>query len=435
MYDVPRGFCLIPWIHAHVTAQGRRKLCCVDSINLGDAPVSADSNLKDYWNSQEMKQVRRQMLAGELLQRCNNCSQHPIRAVTYRDQMLARWHDWIGPAIAATSADGSTSLEPFTFDYRSSTCNLKCRICGPRYSTTLEMEIRRNPELQQFDPDPMLWGKGYMEARSSAQSIARDELLAAARAGTIRHLYWAGGEPLFDETHWSVMNELVRTGNARHVDVVYNTNLTMLKFKGQTVADIWPHFPHVTVQASIDGVGAAGEYIRSGFSTAHFSENMDALAAMAQQSPTIAIVLDVTLTSLGLLHLGDLLQFAVDRRLGVTSKLMFPRKVTNFMAVEFLPQAVKDDWCRRWMDWIIRNDHEKLLDALYDTLDIALRRRSFDAATVAAGAGSITVFEKTRGDQHTYRKLLEVDDRLVNFLPIAETAGREQNIALAQHSP
>ena len=427
MHQIPKGFCLIPWIHAHVTAQGHRKLCCVDTVNLGNAPSPAQNRLADYWNSEEMKQVRRQMLAGELLPRCSDCSQQSNRAITYRDQMMARWPEWVGPAIAATNADGSTSLEPFTFDYRSSTCNLKCRICGPRYSTTLEMEIRRDPELQKLDRDPTFWDRGYIEARKEAQSIARDELLAAARAGTISHLYWAGGEPLFDETHWIVMNELIGTGHARHIDVAYNTNLTMLKFKGQTVEDIWPHFSHVTVQASVDGLGMAGEYIRSGFRTAHFSENMDALIALARKSPSIDIALDVTLTSFGLLHLGDLLQFAIDRHLKVTAKLMFPRKATNFMAVEFLPQAVKDDWCRRWMDFIIRNDREKLFDTLYEALDVALRRQSFDAATVAESAGAIAIFEKARGDQGTHRKLFDVDDRLANFPPTAENVEIERS--------
>jgi hypothetical protein len=30
MTTAPDSFCLMPWIHAHVTAQGQRKLCCID---------------------------------------------------------------------------------------------------------------------------------------------------------------------------------------------------------------------------------------------------------------------------------------------------------------------------------------------------------------------------------------------------------------------
>ena len=137
---------------------------------------------------------------------------------------------------------------------------------------------------------------------------ARDDLMEAARERRIRHLYWAGGEPLMDETHWEVMGELVRSGEAANVDVAYNTNLTVFSYRGQKVEDIWPHFKNVHVQASIDGVGEAGEYIRTGFKTEIFARHLQSLQELALRHRRIGVVLDLTLTSVGLLHLGDFLR-------------------------------------------------------------------------------------------------------------------------------
>ena len=320
---------------------------------LAAAPVQT---LDEYWNSEEVRSVRRQMLGGTLPERCSNCSAAGNRALSYKDDMLARWPDEIGRAIASTAADGSTDSKPITFDYRSSTCNLRCRTCGPHSSTSAEIEARRSDRLQQLGEEAQKWDAAYLGRRSAAMENARDDLMKAAGEGRIRHLYWAGGEPLMDETHWEVMGELVRSGEAAHVDVAYNTNLTVFSYRGRNVEDIWPHFKSVFVQASIDGVGEAGEYIRTGFKTEIFARHLQTLLELARRHDRIRVMLDLTLTSVGLLHLGDFLLFAQECDVSVTAKLMVPRKINRYMAVEFLPSDVVDDWCRRWMAWISRND-------------------------------------------------------------------------------
>ena len=416
------SFCLLPWIHAHVSAQGRRKLCCVDVPVSEQAEGGPVASLEDYWNSEEVRAVRRQMLGGTLPDRCMHCSNTGNRVLSYKDEVLSRWPEMIDRAIASTAADGSTPLRPVTFDYRTSTCNLRCRICGPHSSTSAEIEARRTVALQDLGEHVGHWDQAYVERRAAALATARDELMTAARQGRIRHLYWAGGEPLMDPTHWDVMCELAASGNAAQVDVAYNTNLTVFSYRGKRVEDVWPRFKSVYVQASVDGVGEAGEYIRTGFKTDIFTRNVDILLGLADRHARIRAALDLTLTSVGLLHLGDLLRFALDRGMYLTAKLMVPRPINRYMAVEFLPWEVRKDWCRKWMAWIEANDRDSLFGTVYSTLELASSRTTPQPGGPASPGGSpydasvIDAFEDARHDRGKFRHLLSVDRRLADLV-------------------
>ncbi|MBY3348008.1 twitch domain-containing radical SAM protein [Rhizobium laguerreae] len=414
--SVPGNLCLMPWLHAHVDAQGVRGLCAVD---LGRFEIDDDkmgTSLQDYWNSESMRTVRRQMLSDELPHRCRLCKGDGNRAQSLKDEINERWKEWLPHAVSETDASGSTTLTPFSFDYRNSICNLKCRICGPRSSTALEAEARSNDAIGRIEAHVGAWDRTYQVRRGHAIKASLLELQEAVASGTIRHLYWAGGEPLFDDTHWKIMQALVESGQAGNVDVVYNTNLTMLSFKGKSVEELWPSFRSVHVQASVDGLGACGEFIRKGFQTEVFIRHVDALIALSRNNPTIHLSFDITLTSVGLLYLGDLLEFALRRRVRLTAKLMKPRDQNYYLALEALPTEVSRDWSGRWMTWIAAHDTDDLLGAVYDTLLHHLRHRSEpDQDLLSTSRDTLAAFDQVRGEAGIFRHLCAIDDRLVLF--------------------
>ena len=65
---------------------------------------------------------------------------------------------------------------------------------------------------------------------------------------TIEEIYWVGGEPLMWERHWTIMQQLVDTGQSKDVVVRYNTNLSRTKYNSNrtkhnlTELNITPHF-------------------------------------------------------------------------------------------------------------------------------------------------------------------------------------------------
>ena len=62
-------FCLLPFIHMATKTDGDMKLCCrswpVGNIN--------ETTMKELWNSDKYKEVRRMMLNGERPKECDAC--------------------------------------------------------------------------------------------------------------------------------------------------------------------------------------------------------------------------------------------------------------------------------------------------------------------------------------------------------------------------
>ena len=64
--------CILPWIHMHPWPNGKTMLCC-DSpweSNIGDL---RENTLQEVWNSEDMKQVRLNMLKGKKCKQCVRC--------------------------------------------------------------------------------------------------------------------------------------------------------------------------------------------------------------------------------------------------------------------------------------------------------------------------------------------------------------------------
>ena len=101
--------------------------------------------LKEHWNSEHMKSVRRRMMAGEELPECQVCNEEILNLYTYRMYFTGTlFPEMIQEVLDKTQPDGTTEMEPISFDYRlSNLCNFKCRMCGPPLSSTWEAEERK----------------------------------------------------------------------------------------------------------------------------------------------------------------------------------------------------------------------------------------------------------------------------------------------------
>ena len=88
--------CTAPWTHTYVSPQGERRLCCASReesdfqkqyLDTGEQNPDATFNptsLKDHWNSEYMKDIRKRMLAGEAIPQCVVCNENVLNLHTYR---------------------------------------------------------------------------------------------------------------------------------------------------------------------------------------------------------------------------------------------------------------------------------------------------------------------------------------------------------------
>lgn len=292
-------FCMLPWIHLHAWPDGRAYPCC-----LGNAkhPIGnfKEKSMKEIWNDEPMREMRRNMLNEQPCRQCSDCyeqEQHGFASMRNNSNKNFGQHIDL---IDQTLPDGTLpDMRLHYWDVRfSNICNLKCRSCGSIFSS------------RWYDDDVKLWGK---ELRPRVQFAGRHEEdvweQMQEHIPYLDQIYFAGGEPLIMEEHNRILKLLIEKGNT-DVKLIYNTNLTELKFKRESVLDLWKHFPHVCVAASLDDMGERAAVIRSGTDWAQVEQN---IRDLKRECPHIDFMISPTLSMMNIWNFTRFHRYMVEQ--------------------------------------------------------------------------------------------------------------------------
>jgi len=265
-----KNFCPLPWMHLYKDTDHSVKLCCADRGDaLGD--LSKDT-LSDIRNNDGFKEIRKQFLNDERPERCLDCWRLEDRGrSSLRSSMVDAYiehnHEF---SVETTQGIGY-------LDYRTSNlCNLGCKICIPHYSSKLaEINVKEN--LFQYDTNNPYFRLKPTEYTSLHKTRLKVKDFDEILTDDLYRIYFAGGEPMLSEDHWKMITELKNTGRDKNVSIMYNTNGTLLHYKGQYLLDLLDNFKEVTFSLSLDGIGKSFEYWRTGGKWDKIKENLDRL--------------------------------------------------------------------------------------------------------------------------------------------------------------
>ena len=109
--------------------------------------------------------------------------------------------------------------------------------------------------------------------------------------------------------HNRILKLLIDKGNTK-VRLIYNTNLTELKFKKENVLDLWKNFPSVCVAASLDDMNDRAAVIRSGTDWAKVEQN---IRDLKQQCPHIDFMISPTLSMMNIWNFTRFHRYMVEQ--------------------------------------------------------------------------------------------------------------------------
>lgn len=181
-------------------------------------------------------------------------------------------------------------------------CNLKCRYCNPHFSNQWAKELNY-PTTLLSTPVEHYYHK-----------LLTDDLV---------DLYWCGGEPLIIKEHYEVLEQLIQHNRSQNISLRYNTNFTTVNYKDKNILDLWKNFKSVDLNISLDTVGTALNYIRSGSDWEKISHNIDQLLATRSQLPTLRIKFTPTVSLLNLWFLEDLYNYATEKNIPVALSVLY----------------------------------------------------------------------------------------------------------------
>ena len=185
-------------------------------------------------------------------------------------------------------------------------CNLECTICCSYYSSKWAQRLGENKFVStEFDID----------------------------LDDVEHIYFAGGEPLINSTHWKVLD---RIKDPSKVSLQYNSNLVSVK----NIEKYWPKFRSVMVSASMDAVGKLGEYLRYGTDFEKWENNLNIVSKYAD------IVINPTISILNIFHLKELEEWS---KFPISYNILTD---PQHLCVNVLPTELK-----KQIEYIPKNEH------------------------------------------------------------------------------
>lgn len=319
-----KTLCPLPWIHYATRNNGHLRVCCHANVsasqgaltNEGVALTANNSSMALSRNSETLKSVRQTMLRGEWPRDCARCQKEETGTLTSRRQMeLDKWSRLFNLERAQqwTAEDGSIDTESVplvSYDLRfGNICNLRCRMCGPTdsnswYGDYVKVNNRTffHDTHGRVELDTSKTNQGAYNWHSDPQFWANLE----KHISGIEYLYLVGGEPLMITHHIDFLERCVSSAHAAHIDLEYNTNMTVLPEK---VLALWPHFKSVRIGVSLDGIGSVNEYIRYPSSFSRIIANVRAIEKL--KAPNIRMWFAPTVQIFNIFHLTDMIDWVL----------------------------------------------------------------------------------------------------------------------------
>jgi sulfatase maturation enzyme AslB (radical SAM superfamily) len=338
-----KTFCMHPFTGLATREDGAVKVCCRSQ------PVGwiQDQSIENIWNSDAMREVRRQVLCGERPEVCKPCFDLEDQGV---ESLRQRHINGVIPearinlypnALDNLREDYSMPFEFPTMEIKlNNLCNLKCRMCNPLDSTNWKdwdevkpfYERENNylvPTVSKLVKTPGQYIGPFDDTDRWWASF--EKLLPH-----FRRVEFAGGEPLMDPQHYKILDML--KPYAKNIEIKYATNGTTLGIsRERTIHDYWPYFKSVAVNVSLDGIHSVYDYIRTNSNFAEVEKNIKEI----QTIPNVSRVVGAFTA-----QAGNILQAAecIDYFINEMNIVFYSHRVSypNVLSAQVLPQELKD---------------------------------------------------------------------------------------------
>ena len=416
---------MAPWTHTYLSPQTERRLCCASREpaqnfeqyidTAGGSGEYTPQSLDEYWTSERIRKVRRQMMNGELPDECVVCDKQLLNTDVYRDYFWHLFQHKYDTVWDSTDETGYTTMKPVSWDYRfSNLCNFKCRQCGDMLSSAWETESRKNNRINWNNPqNNWMHPEVNKKIKTFQQTVVEEEFSRAVEEHRIEEIYWVGGEPLMYEQHWKYMQRIIELGDGPGLYARYNTNLSRVEYKGVNLyKDILLNVRDWQICASIDGTGQIGEYIRTGLDYNKWLKNYH--EGMEIQKNFRQMRLDWTLTLPGLFDAINIFKLSKETNTQLLSKVTFTFSPDVAMSPLLLPKEILhpiiDNILGELSDvtWL----QQSMVDVLQNLKNRPTTQEEWPDAYEQGWADAkkkILRLEQLRKDQYTMDNILEGD--------------------------
>ena len=359
------SFCAAKWYNATIwLGSGQTTSCHHPPAHLVDKDkVSINPRL--LHNTDQKKEDRRRMIAGERPAGCEYCWKIEDMG---RDAVSDRvYKSKIYPITTLKQAyetpweqDVNLKTLEIAFDR---TCQFACSYCNPAFSSTWVKDIKSNGPYMGLQSD----GRNHFtHAHDSSQLYSFNETNPYVEAffkwwetdlhRTLQELRITGGEPLMSGYTWKLIEWFKQNQGRSTTKLAINSNLGFDADKLQQFVTAIEPLPHVELYTSMEAVGSQAEYIRDGLDYSQWLANVHTLL---RSRAVKALHVMCTINALCLDSLPQLLDQIMDlKRLYGRDQVSFTLNILRFPSFQsalVLPEHIRTGYRVVLEEWLYRN--------------------------------------------------------------------------------
>lgn len=276
--------CVVPYIALEVEKDGNLKPCC----EYPSRPKFA--NFKDYarWWSTDLNQIKTDLHNGIGHKGCFRCKNNEeLGGYSRRKMMNEKYPAKYAEIINAESpSDIKLSNTKFVHLNFGNSCNLKCVMCSPEFSSSIATEYKLNRNKYSTIEWTLFWDdlvKNYENKWYKTPEFLtfKNQLLN----NEIEEIMLTGGEPMMVPESLELLESIE---NPENINLYITTN-------GSYLDDRWisiiSKFKKVSITVSLEGVGKYNEYIRYESNWDLIEKNIKTFANIKSVNLTITTVI------------------------------------------------------------------------------------------------------------------------------------------------
>lgn len=349
MTQISKTFCLLPWNHISVNADSTIRTCTFSTRTIlkpnGEKFKFGIDSLDDIINSDEFKDIRRKMIAGEEVPGCERCYLHEKNG---SESHRTLWHKTFAPIQDPTEIQKVEEIVYFDIKF-GNLCNLKCRTCSPLLSSEVNKESK---EISKYNNKIIELGvtttdedmNSWYETEEFNSSIANI-------APYLRHIYITGGEPTVIKKYYWLLQYLIDQGYSKNITIRTNTNLTNVS---TNMLNMFMQFDRIIYGTSMDGIGKVNDYIRAPSNWSILDKNLRRV--VNTDLPKKYIINTIAMSPLNLETLSDLFRYlnSFNHEAGKGIVHIMPAVVdqANYYDIGNLPKDFKMHCWNKIENWI-----------------------------------------------------------------------------------
>ena len=303
-YEISSTICPHPWTSIEIRSDGSFGPCCVYSDKISDEKgqvININTHtIADYYHSDHMKSLRKNLRNGQKPQSCQDCwqrensGQSSIR--TWNLGLLAK--KFLTESLEYESLDRVRSLD---IDL-GNLCNLRCGICSWYRSSQIGKDLINDPTIDSKQNLKFKIKQYNQLAKWHEKDFIWDKFYSVLPS--LEYIEMEGGEPFFHDYHGNIIDRIISLHTEHNVRLRYNSNATV--FPEQYI-DRWRKFKEVHINLSIDDIGQRFEYQRTDSDWQQVTKNL--LRYSEISCDNIIISFFVTVNMQNIFYMPELLDF------------------------------------------------------------------------------------------------------------------------------